>query len=565
MPDLELPATAHRAGAPAAGPAAPDRGADEPASGSGASDRGADGPLSGSAAPDRGADEPLSGSVAGPARDEPTVDGRRRATLAWRPVLAIMAVTGLVHLAVATRFGWHRDEFYYVISGRHLAWGYPDQPPLAPLLARLAADLPGGVLPLRLLAIAAQLGCVLLVAALVAELGGRGRAQAVAAGAVAACPVFVAASMLFGTTVLDQLAWAAVLLTVTRALRTGTVRGWLLAGAVAGIGLENKDTIGVLLLGITIGVLLFHRAALRTAGPWLGAALAVLLTVPNLLWDARHGWPELHMGAVLAAQQGGPLGSLAQLPELALLLAGPPLVTLWFFGIRWLASESGRNHRWILVVAATAIVVFTASGGKSYYPAPVLIGLFAAGSRWFEARSVATAPRQRWRYPVAIVTCGIFAVVFGLPVLPVRAENVLRAVNPQPVETYGWPSFVRQVTAAAATMPPGTTIFTSNYGEAGALTTLGPADGLRLPVASGHNAYMLWGPPPGTTPDHVLCVGEFHPHYLHRAWSDVREIAPITTPGGIVDEETAQHAAIYSCSRPHGNWTRLWPALRHLD
>lgn len=485
--------------------------------------------------------------------------------LAWRPVLAVMAVAGGVHLAVATRFGWHRDEFYYVISGRHLAWGYPDQPPLAPLLARLAADLPGGVLPLRLLAIAAQLGCVLLAAALVAELGGRRRAQTVAAGAIAACPVFVAASMLFGTTVLDQLAWAAVFLTVARALRTGTIRAWLLAGAVAGLGLENKDTIGVLLLGITVGVLLFHRAALRTAGPWAGAALAVLLTVPNLLWDARHGWPELHMSAVLAAQQGGPLGSATQLPELALLLAGPPLVTLWFFGIRWLASAPGRNHRWILVVAATAIVVFTAGGGKSYYPAPVLVALFAAGSLWFETRSTPTAPRRRWRYPVAIVACGVFAVVFGLPVLPVRAENVLRVVNPQPVETYGWPSFVRQVTAVAKTMPPGTTIFTSNYGEAGALTMLGPADGLRLPVASGHNGYLLWGPPAGTNPDHVLCVGEFDRHYLHRAWSNVREIAPITTPGGIVDEETSQHAAIYACSRPHGTWTQLWPTLRHLD
>jgi 4-amino-4-deoxy-L-arabinose transferase-like glycosyltransferase len=476
-----------------------------------------------------------------------------------------VAIAGLVHLAVATRFGWHRDEFYYVISGRHLAWGYPDQPPLAPLLARLAADLPGGVLPLRLLAIAAQLGCVLLVAALVAELGGRSRAQTIAAGAIAACPVFVAASLLFGTTVLDQLAWAAAFLTVTRALRTGTVRAWLLAGAVAGTGLENKDTIGVLLLGITVGVLLFHRAALRTAGPWLGAALAVLVTAPNLVWDARHGWPELHMSSVLAAQQGGPLGSLAQLPELALLLAGPPLVTLWFFGIRWLASPAGRNHRWIIVVAATAIVVFTASGGKSYYPAPVLVALFAAGSVSWEARGRRGTAEQRWRFPLAIVACGIVAVIFGLPVLPVRAENVLRAINPQPVETYGWPAFVRQVTAVANTEPAGTTIFASNYGEAGALTTLGPADGLRLPVSSGHNAYLLWGPPAGTTPDHVLCVGEFGAHYLHRAWSDVHEVAPITMPGGVVTEETAQHAAIYDCSRPRGSWSQIWPSLRHLD
>src|SRR5262245_61260074 len=115
--------------------------------------------------------------------------------MAWRPVLAIAAVAAVVHLVVAARFGWHRDEFYYVITGRHLGWGYVDQPPLTPLLARLAAELPGGVLPLRILAIACQVGCILLAAKLAAEFGGRARAHAIAAGAVAASVGFVAASV----------------------------------------------------------------------------------------------------------------------------------------------------------------------------------------------------------------------------------------------------------------------------------------------------------------------------------------------------------------------------------
>ncbi|MFI5611616.1 glycosyltransferase family 39 protein [Amycolatopsis sp. NPDC051903] len=469
-------------------------------------------------------------------------------------------MAGAVHLAVATRFGWHRDEFYYVISGRHLAWGYPDQPPLTPLLARLAADLPGGVLPLRLLAIAAQLGCVLLAAKLAAEFGGRVRAQVVAAAAVAACPVFVAAAMLFGTTVLDQLAWAAVLVTVARAVRLGTVRAWLLAGVVAGLGLENKDTVGVLLLGIGVGLVLYRRAVLRTPGPWLAAAVAAVLVAPNVVWNARHSWAQLRMAAVLSAEQGGPLGALAHLP-LLVVLAGPLLV-VWVFGLRWLGSAAGRDHRWVLVVAVLALVVFTASGGKSYYAAPALIGLFAAGGIWAETRAKARGARRRWA--AAIAVSGVLAVLIGLPVLPVSADDALRPINPQLVETYGWPDFVRQVTAAATTLPPGASIFTSNYGEAGALTTLGPAAGLRLPVSSAHNGYLLWGPPPGT-PDTVLCVGEWNTAYLHRFWSDVREIAPLTLPGGLLDEETTHHAAIYLCRQPHGNWAQLWPALRHLD
>ena len=481
----------------------------------------------------------------------------QRAPIAWRPVLLVLAVTAVVHGAVATRFGWHRDEFYYVISGQHLAWGYPDQPPLTPLLARFAADLPGGVLPLRILAIAAELGCILLTAVLAAEFGGRARAQGIAAGATAACPIFVAASLLFGTTIMDELFWAAVFVLVARALRLGTVPAWLLAGLVAGIGLENKDTIGVLLLGITIGLVVFRRPVLRTPGPWLAGVLALAILVPNLIWNATHQWAMLRMAAVLSADQGGPLGSLVKIPIMIAVGAGA-LVVLWIVGVRWLGSSVGREHRWVLVVAATAVVVFIATGGKDYYPAPALIGLFAAGGVWAQDREL-----RPW--PIMIGVTALVAVLIGLPVLPLSAEKALSNVDPEVLETYGWPGFAHQVTAIANTLPPGTTVFTSNYGEAGALAYYGPGDGLTQPVASGHNAYLLWGPPPGTTPDTVLCVGEFDATYLHKFWSSVREIAPVTMPDGVVNQEVADHAAIYLCQDPHGGWAQLWPGLRHLD
>ena len=481
----------------------------------------------------------------------------RRPRIAWRPVSIILAITAVVHGAVATRFGWHRDEFYYVICGRHLAWGYPDQPPLTPLLARFAADLPGGVLPLRILAIAAELGCILLTAVLAAEFGGKARAQIIAAAATAVCPIFVAASLLFGTTIMDELCWAAVFVLVARALRVGTVRSWLLAGLMAGVGLENKDTIGVLLLGVFVGLLVCRRSVLRTPGPWLAGALALVILAPNLIWNATHDWAQLRMAAVLSAQQGGPLGALVQIPIMIAVGAGA-MIMLWIMGARWLSSAEGRAHRWVLVVGATALVVFIATGGKEYYPAPAFIGLFAAGGVW-------TQHRELRPWPVLIAVTAVIAMLVGLPVLPLSAQNALRAVNPEPIETYGWPGFTQQVAAIAKTLPANTPIFTSNYGEAGALTFDGPGDGLKQPVASGHNAYLLWGPPQGTTPDTVLCVGEFKPAYLHQFWSSVREIAPITMPDGVVNEEVKQQAAIYLCQQPHGDWQQLWPGLRHLD
>ena len=58
------------------------------------------------------------------------------------PVVA--ALTGVVLLLVAGRYGYHRDELYFLQAGRHLSWGYPDQPPVVPFVARtVSAVAPG--------------------------------------------------------------------------------------------------------------------------------------------------------------------------------------------------------------------------------------------------------------------------------------------------------------------------------------------------------------------------------------------------------------------------------------
>ena len=140
------------------------------------------------------------------------------------------------------------------------------------------------------------------------------------------------ASLLFGTTVLDQLAWAVVLLLVARALRQGRDRDWIAAGVACGIGLENKQTVAVLVLAVLAGLLVTRREVLAGRGPWLAGLLAGAIWLPNLLWDATHGWANLQMAASEASSQGGTFGSAAQLPVLALLLAGPLLVGLWSKG-----------------------------------------------------------------------------------------------------------------------------------------------------------------------------------------------------------------------------------------
>ena len=487
---------------------------------------------------------------------------------AWRPVVVIAAALVLLLLAVAGRYGYHRDELYFLASGRRLAWGFVDQPPLTPALARLSEILfPDSLVALRLWP-AFMVGGLVVVTSLTARELGAGRTGQIAVAVCAACtPGFLLAGHLLSTETFDLVAWAVTTLLVIMIVRRGEPRLWLVVGVVVGVGLENKWSIVFLVGGLLIGLLATpEQRVLRT--PWFaaGVAVALVMWIPNLLWQADHGWPQIDMVRVIQADSLD-LGSTIAWVPLQILITGLLPAIVWIAGLlRILGNPEGRPYRFVgIAYVALAIVFAVSAGDKSYYVAGLYAPLYAAGA----------VPVERWlsrhrggiARPAAVVALALttFLLLPGVvPVLPVTAlaDSSINDLDPEIGEQVGWPDLVHQVARVWHRVPPAqrssAIILTTNYGEAGAIERFGPGVGLPQPY-SVHNNYWWWGPPPSDTRVAII-VGWWSASYAGRFFGSVSRAGTIRNAFGVDNDE--EGAPIWLASDPRRPLPEMWPEMR---
>jgi hypothetical protein len=465
-----------------------------------------------------------------------------RPPFAWRDVGAVVAVQAAVLLVMAPHYGPHRDELYFVSAGQRLAWGYPDQPAFTPFLARLATEVaPHHLLVLRLPGALAAVGVVLLTTHY-ARLLGAGRAgQVLTAVVVAASAVVVALGHRLSTASFDTLAWTAVLVLATQAGLDRRPRLWLVAGLLAGI-----------LVALVLDREL--RPQLRTPWPWLAGVLAALLWLPNLLWQADHGWPVFDLSADIAEEYGGLGGRIALLGEAALMFS-PLVFVVWAGGlVQLLRRPAWRRARLPAVVFLVVTGLFLVTGGKGYYLAGAVAPLVAAGCAWVADR---WNPRRVTGTAVVLALSAAVAWPALVPVLPVStyAGSFFADADYDQPETVGWPTYAAQVRAVVRGLPDGAVVFTGNYGEAGAFEWYG----VGAPVYSGHNGWREWGPPPPSAGPVVVVL----PRDPAADFTGCERATTLHNSLGLDNEE--EGVGVWVCDGPVGSWASAWPELSHYD
>ncbi|MBV8689488.1 MAG: glycosyltransferase family 39 protein [Candidatus Eremiobacteraeota bacterium] len=510
--------------------------------------------------------------------------------LSW-VAYAWAAVAIALHLAFNHRYNYYRDEFYFIDCAKHLAWGYVDQPPLAPLIAWLSTPWHYALWALRF-PLAVLSGVTVLAGCLIArELRGGIFAQGLTGLVLALAPGYLGQGYALSTEFLTPLSWSALIWLTMRLVATRNPRLYLAMAAVIVVGLYAKYSIATLAIALAFALICTRHAKL--ARSWylpLSAALAVLLVLPNLAWQHAHGWPILEVVRNDQLNRHALANGIAvESPNLALnalyfivmqvVYQNPVLSIIWIWGlVALVCAPENAPYRYLALSYGLLFVFMVLTVARGYYLEGFYPALFAAGSVAVE-RALRTRPA--WIRPAVLAGAALVAAfmaplalpIFPLPTYmkyeaaiglsrPAPPDGKRHLIDPMYADQMGWEGMTQTVAGVYNSLPQNvrsrTAIFADRYAYAGAIDFYGPR--YRLPPAiSPNNSYYLWGTR-GYSGEPMIAVGATDYHLLLGAFGSVRQVAVYRNELRWMLEGPLP---IYLCTRPRAPLAVLWPRFKY--
>lgn len=497
-------------------------------------------------------------------------------------------LTFALHAATAWRYGYFRDELYFIACAKHLAWGYVDQPPLVAIAAWLALPFGEALLALRALPILAAAGTTVVAVAIARDLGGGRFARILTALCVGLMPAYLALGNLLTTSSFEGFSWTLVAWISIAIVRDDSPAKrparWMWLAICVAFGLYGKYSMALFAVCLLVGVLLTaRRNVLATVWLPIAAAGAMLLLFPNIVWQWQHGFPFLEVlrgdaahrhafnnGLVLESRDLAS-NTVAYLSE-QLLYTNPVAVPVWIAGL--IAPLTMARIRYVRFVSVAWIALSVAAvllEAKGYYTTGIYATLFAVGS-------IAVERAAKWLRAVAIVAISVVALAsmpMSLPVLPLeqflgyskaigltgRDGAPVRLIQPLYAEEFGWDRLARDVATIYDTLPPGTrgltAIYADTYADAGAIDLFGSKYGLPKAIGS-QNSYWLWGTR-GYDGATLIAIGASRIDILKRHYEQCQLAATSAEPLKWIVEGPSP---IYFCTGPKAPFAQIWNDLR---
>jgi hypothetical protein len=350
---------------------------------------------------------------------------------------------------------------------------------------------------------------------------------------------------------------------------------------VGGISLTDKISFLYLGLALAAGLLLTsRRSQFRRWQLWAGGGIALAFLLPYILWNAARGFPTVEFWGNYGSKvaPAGPLEFILQ----QIFIMHPFTLPVWLAGLVYFFLPSGKSHRPLGWMYLVLLAVFMIQGAKFYFLAPYYPVLLAAGA--YQAERLTARRFSGWARGSALAAVGLGGLILApaaMPLLPVdweiryqQAIGGVVSVNSEASESgvlpqnladqFGWrelaASFADVYNRLSEEDKAKACIFTSNYGEAGALEFFGREPGLP-PVISGHNSYFQWGP--------GSCTGDVILYYGYDTERELRSLFQSVEWIGLTHCEYCMpyenNRSIYLCKgikRPLGE---IWQDVKHYD
>ena len=496
---------------------------------------------------------------------------------------AMAAMAVLLQLLTNNRYGYFRDELYYLAASDHLAVGYVDFAPLIAWLTHAGRVVFGDSLrAIRLLPALAFGAEVLLTSFITRELGGKRWAVLLGSGSVLLAPVIVGNAGRLSMNPLEPLFWMGCVYVLLLAINRQQRKLLLWCGVLLGFALENKHStvffIGALVAGLLASS---ERRLLASKWFWIAAAIAFVIALPNVVWQYQHHFPTLEdLHNVKAIHKNVELPPLPFLGQQILMLA-PVSALVWIAGLGFLLFHpDGKRYRFLGFTYLVFLAVMMALHGKDYYLAPIYPMLYAAGGVLWE-KLAESRTRLRWlriAVPALVFALGPLAVPIVLPVLPPekvvpymealgiklpKTETHMQSLLPQYfADEFGWPEMVETVAGVYNSLPPEqrakTAILAGDYGGAGAIDFFGSRYGLPKSIST-HQNYYYWGPRQYTGESVILLEWDLEDA---KHWCRSVDQGPAIAPYYGMQWE---HYTILICHDFNPPLAEAWPQLKHWD
>jgi hypothetical protein len=500
-----------------------------------------------------------------------------------RTAWAIAAVGFLLQMLFNGRYGYFRDELYFLACSNHFAFGYVDFAPLIAWLARGSRIVFGDSLhAIRLLPALAFGAEIALTGFITRELGGKRWAVFLACISVLLAPVILGNGTRLAMNPIEPLFWMGCIYVLLLVVNRNQPKLLLWCGVLLGFGLLNKHStiffLGALLVGLLFSP---ERRLLATRWFWFAAIIAFCIALPNVIWQIVHHFPTLEdLRNVKATHKNIELPPLPFLHQQMEML-NPITVFVWLGGLLYLLFHpSARRYRFLAFTYLAFLAVMMYLKGKDYYLAPIYPMLIGAGAVLWETviRTYSYLRRLRLTIPAVVIAGGLVAAPLILPILPPekipgymkalgvqmpRTENGMVSVLPQHfADQFGWPEMVAKVAGVYNALPQDlrakTAILAGNYGGAGAIDFFGPRYGLPKAI-SAHQNYYYWGPRDYSGESVIL---------LEWSLEDAQDSCGSVDVGPRNDPPLGmgwEHYNILVCHNFHPPLAQAWPRLKNWN